>query len=885
MMILKWLKGSFTKRSGRMFGAIAGIAITIALLSAIGSFITYSGASMTARAIQNVPVDWQVQIVPGVPLDTVKAEVAKATKFTAFETVGYADIKGLEAKTGNSVQQTGTGKVIGIPDTYKKNYSAEFRSLVGSPDGVLITQQAAANLHVQPGDTVNVQRIGLPPVAVKIDGVIDMPYADSFFQAIGLPPNASPQAPPDNVLIIPASKWHVMFDEQAKIRPDSVRTQFHVRIGHNFPADPNAAYLHVQHLANNLEAKVAGSALIGNNLAARLSTARADALYAKVLFLFLGLPGVVLAILLVLFITASGEKHRKHEQELLQTHGASSKRILQLQSTEAIGTGIGGILLGIVLALFVDTLLVPYGSATAGLIFGWIAFSAAAGLVLAIVAIVLPAWRALHADASYIASNERVFLKPVWQRIYLDLIFLALSAVEFIRTASTGYSVVMAPEGVASIAVNYEAFIGPFFLWVGGVLLALRLFDSILARRKKFVGALIKPTAGKLSGTVASSLSRDRRYLARGILLVSLAVSFAVSTSIFNLTYNKQARVDAELTNGSDVTVTGYIPFTPNDPRIKQVAALPGIAGMQLMQHRFAYVGKDLQDLYGIDPNHIRDATNVSNAFFGNKNASATLDALKKQKDGILVSAETIKDFQLNMGDTINLRLQFPSDNAYHIVPFHIVGIVREFPTAPKDSFFVTNASYIAEATGNPNYEVMLLHATSDPKALAKAVSGALGSVGVKVSEIGTTQAVISSGITSVDLHGLTSLELVFAIILLACSVGLVLALGMAERRRNFAVLKMIGAGKAELDAFIRSETWVIFSGGMFAGIVLGFGVAEMLVKVLSGVFDPPPEFLSVPWDYLGILFVTALLAIVAASSIISHLTRRSAIEEIRKQA
>jgi len=163
-MIIPWLKGSFTKRPGRMLGAIAGIAITMALLSAIGSFISYSGASMTARAIRNVPVDWQVQMAPGVSPDTVRTEIAKATKFSAFETAMYADVKGLEAKTGNSTQRTGPGRVVGLGDTYRKNFPAEFRYLIGARDGVLTTQQCAANLHIQPGDSIAIQRRGLPPV-------------------------------------------------------------------------------------------------------------------------------------------------------------------------------------------------------------------------------------------------------------------------------------------------------------------------------------------------------------------------------------------------------------------------------------------------------------------------------------------------------------------------------------------------------------------------------------------------------------------------------------------------------------------------------------------------------------------------------------------------
>jgi putative ABC transport system permease protein len=35
----------------------------------------------------------------------------------------------------------------------------------------------------------------------------------------------------------------------------------------------------------------------------------------------------------------------------------------------------------------------------------------------------------------------------------------------------------------------------------------------------------------------------------------------------------------------------------------------------QRMQHRFAYVGTDLQDLYGIDPAHIGSATRMSDAY------------------------------------------------------------------------------------------------------------------------------------------------------------------------------------------------------------------------------------------------------------------------------
>lgn len=69
--------------------------------------------------------------------------------------------------------------------------------------------------------------------------------------------------------------------------------------------------------------------------------------------------------------------------------------------------------------------------------------------------------------------------------------------------------------------------------------------------------------------------------------------------------------------------------------------------------------------------------------------------------DSILVSAETVKDFQLRPGDPLALRLTDRATRHQKPVTFHYVGVVNEFPTAPKDSFFVANASYISAQTGS----------------------------------------------------------------------------------------------------------------------------------------------------------------------------------------
>ncbi len=882
---LLWLKGLLTRRSGRLLGAIVGVALTVALLASLAAFISSSASSMTRRAIADVPVDWQVQISPGTDPNTVTGAISETTRYAALEQIGYADSSGFSANTNSTVQTTGPGKVLGITGGYKRDFRAELRLLLGSLDGALVAQQTAANLHVTVGDTVSVSRVGLPPMSVQVAGIVDLPYADSLFQSVGAPPNAVPQAPPDNVLILPANQWHSLFDEQVRIRPDSVRTQLHVHLVHDLPSEPGAAFAYVQRLARNLEARTAGSVVIGDNLAARLDGARKDALYAQVLFLFLGLPGAMLGLLLTLAVASSGTERRRREQALLRTRGASIGRILRLEGLEALIVGVGGVLLGLVVAYVAGQMIGSEGSLLEAATLPWTVAAVLLGLLLAAIAVLYPAWvqtrRFTVASARATVGRER---KPLWQSLYLDVFLLALSAIAFWQTASTGYQVVLAPEGVPESSVAYETFVAPICLWLGVGLLTMRLWSSILGRGRRAVAAALRPIAGGLSSVVAASLSRQRTLIVRGLVLVALAVSFATSTAVFNTTYNAQSRVDAELTNGADVVVIGSS-SSPPSRKLSELKALPGVVGIQLMQHRFAYVGNDLQDLYGIDALHIGAATSMSNAFFAGGKATDILDALARQRDGVLVSDETVKDFQLNPGDQINLRLQSAKDQQYHVVRFHLIGVVREFPTAPKDSFLVANSGYIAEQTGNQTAEIVLIKAGngSSPAELAARARSIVAQIpGARVNDIGSTQRAISSSLTAVDLQGLTVLELAFALLMLAGATGLVLALGLAERRRTFAILSALGANSGQLGSFIWSEALLILLGGAVIGVALGFGVAQMLIKILTGVFDPPPEAISVPWSYLALLGVAAAISTVLAVLGAQAASRRSVIESLR---
>ena len=878
-MIRLWLKALLASRSGRLAGAVLGVGLTVALIAAIGTFTVSASRSMTARAIAGLPVDWQVALPAGSNAAPVIAATRSAAAVSALAVVGYADASGFKATTSATEQTTGPGQVVGLPPGYAARFHGQIAPLLGSLDGVLLAQQTAANLHAGVGDTITIERPGLAPVSARVAGIVALPNADSMFQVPGLHGGAGPQAPPDNVVLLPMARFQDLFGTQPAGNqpaggPGSARLQLHVRLDHNkLPAEPGAAFLAVTHAANNLSARTAGAAVVADNLSARLAGARSDALYARVLFLFLGAPGVALAVLFTLAVAASGAERRRREQGLLRTRGASVRQLLQVAAVEAGCIGLGGVAAGLLLAVLASLIWwSPAALAAAG---WWMLAGALSGLALAAAAILLPAWR--DAGTSTVAAT-RVPARPcppLWQRLFADVVLLAIAGLVFWLTAAGGYQVVVAPEGVPQTSIHYESFLAPFFLWIGGALLGMRLARLALARGGRVLSPLLAPLAGALSPVVAASLSRQRQPIARGAALVALAFAFAASTSVFDSTYRGQSRVDAELTNGADVTVTGTT-AAPAGSRLASLAALPGVVAAEPMQHRYAYVGADLQDIFGIDPTRIARATPMSDALFTGASARAMLARLAARPDGVLVSQETVNDFQLNPGDLLNLRLQ-GADHAFHVVPFHYVGIAREFPTAPHDSFLVANAAYIARATGVPGSEVVLLRTrpASATAVAAAARTVAAGMPGVAVTTLDQAQALISSSLTAVDLRGLTRLELGFAVLMIAGATGLLLALGLAERRRSFTILAALGARPWQMGAFVWSEAVPVVAFGAAAGLGLGFAVAWVLVRLLSGVFDPPPESLAVPWLYLLLTLVAAAACMAGAARFTLALARR----------
>jgi putative ABC transport system permease protein len=154
---------------------------------------------------------------------------------------------------------------------------------------------------------------------------------------------------------------------------------------------------------------LAGAGVVGDNLGTALDQARGDALYSQLLFLFLGVPGTILAGLVTASITAAGAVRRRGDAALLRTRGASARALVRLALAETALAGVVGVAAGLGAALLIGRAAfggAGFGASTLAAVL-WGAGAALAGLVVAAGAIALPAARDARADRGRPAPVRR----------------------------------------------------------------------------------------------------------------------------------------------------------------------------------------------------------------------------------------------------------------------------------------------------------------------------------------------------------------------------------------------------------------------------------------------------------------------------------------------
>jgi putative ABC transport system permease protein len=367
MAYLSYALQLITRNPRRTFTYLFGLVLAVGLFAGILFFVDASSQRMTQASVQSVKVDLQIYSALATPnLDPVLAALKQTPGIVAAQPLLSADFGGAANAAGDKTAAAGKLMVL-TPEYFSSLKTLRLASGLFDPQGALVSQQLFGALGVKLGDAIAVRFPQLAqPVTLTVTGVMDTSKADYLFAATDAAHAGEFNPVPNDIFIAP-SLWQstlaapltnpTLTVNGTQVAAQTIQGQVDAQMDHTrLPSDPLKASQAVDVMRRHLEAQFPSEIRVANNLGDALKKAQSDALWAKLLFLFLGMPGVALAAYLSKYATDLITGPQRQEISLLRARGATPRQILIASGLAsvfiaAVGT-LAGLCVGVATTLY-----------------------------------------------------------------------------------------------------------------------------------------------------------------------------------------------------------------------------------------------------------------------------------------------------------------------------------------------------------------------------------------------------------------------------------------------------------------------------------------------------------------------------------------------------
>jgi putative ABC transport system permease protein len=211
-----------------------------------------------------------------------------------------------------------------------------------------------------------------------------------------------------------------------------------------------------------------------------------------------------------------------------------------------------------------------------------------------------------------------------------------------------------------------------------------------------------------------------------------------------------------------------------------------------------------------------------------------------------------------------------------------VVGIYRSFPPDEPLAEIAVTTAVIPAPLPAPDFYVAKVAPGHSPTQVADTLRGQ-----TKAFTVGTvTDLVIRErrSLTALDLQGLGRLESIAAAAVAAVGVAVLGAFLVLERRREFAILRAIGATTRQILTTPAVEGAVAVLGSLAIGLPIGIGLSMLAIRVLGLFFMLPPPLVVIPTGaLLGFAALMIAVSVVAMGVALSAVARQSAAPVLRE--
>ncbi|MBM0256635.1 ABC transporter permease [Micromonospora sp. 4G55] len=534
---------------------------------------------------------------------------------------------------------------------------------------------------------------------------------------------------------------------------------------------------------------------------------------------------------------------RTRELALMRAIGASGRQIIGSVVLEAVAVGLIASVLGLGAGIGVGALLAYlFGKLAGGLALAGIGVPAAAvigafsvGLVITVVAALLPALRASRippiAAMQDVATPDRPLTKvtvagAIVTGIGGTLLFLGLSGNAGDNTLATILG-------------------GVLFAFIGVALLTPLISRPVVS----LLGALFAwSVPGKL-GRLNSGRNPRRTAITAAALMVGIALVTGVTVILDSAKGSISALAEDQIK--AELVISGVQggPRPPSfDPAVLEKSA--SIPGVQMVDGEYG----DMAVVNG-ERTWVAASSNVASLerIFGAKATAGDISRLAP--DQMLFSSDTAKSRNVSVGSKVTVQLSRGEARTYTVSGIYessqLTNPVVLPPQAARDfaipqpiQGFLQLAPGARVADVQPQVETLL----ADSPEVSVADRAAF--IEQQTSQLDTPLRMIQ-------------ILLALAIVIAVLGIINTLALSVLERTRELGLLRAIGLRRAQTMRMITVEAVVISVFGALLGVAVGTGLGAAVVEALKdeGITD-----LILPWGQMGIfLGLAAIIGVIAA--------------------
>ncbi|WP_433342319.1 ABC transporter permease [Micromonospora sp. CA-111912] len=536
---------------------------------------------------------------------------------------------------------------------------------------------------------------------------------------------------------------------------------------------------------------------------------------------------------------------RTRELALMRAIGASGRQIIGSVVLEALAVGLIASVLGLGAGIGVGALLAwAFGTFAGGLALAGLGVPPAAvvsafavGMLITVVAALLPALRAARippiAAMQDVATPDRPLTK--------------ITVSGAVVTAVGGTLLAVGLTGNAGGATLQVILAGVLFTFIGVALLTPLLSRPVVS----LLGGLFAWSVPGRLGRLNSGRNPRRTAITAAALMVGIAlvtgVTVILDSAKSSIAGAAESTVDAQLVIAG--AQTGPRPPTFDPAVVDRAAAVPGVNTVLGVYNDNAVVDGDRTYVVALT-----DLAAMGQIYHTTAQAG-TIATLRP--DQVALSVSGAKELGKSVGD--RLTAQFVRGEGPHT--YTVTAVLPDDRTIgsimlPKEAGaeFTSPQPFTALVQLTPGTAVSQVQ----PQLEALVADSPEVSVADRASFIEQQ----TSGFDTL----LTMIQILLALAIVIAVLGIIntLALSVLERTRELGLLRAIGLRRAQTMRMITVEAVVISVFGALLGVVVGTGLGAAVVRALQdeGITD-----LVLPWSQIGIfLGLAALIGVVAAA-------------------